>query len=174
MTSGLRTLSEGDRARVLIDEMHYLRGRCAGCFAHVEFMLGDLCHRVGSLAEYREICLILPYKFEKRVAKAKEIAARPGRVAPYQTEIERVAEAISDWVDFRNHMAHGFIRLEATPDRSAHQFRSFKYSPQPEAPFHSDEMLFNIVGMRVAADELTDLTEAAAVLLERLYRELDI
>lgn len=170
----LREVPEGDPARDMIDRMHYLRGQALGSFAHVEYILGDFCERVRPLPEYSGASATLPYAFDTRVARVRAMCQLPGPLEPYREPLDQLLSDIEQWAWFRHHMAHGFLRLEATSDRQAHQIRSLRYLPTKSEPYAKDIRLMNLNSFALAAADITTITGRAFELFEQIYSELKL
>jgi hypothetical protein len=57
----------GDENKALVDNAIYLRGHIITSYAHIEFLLADICLKAWQLEEYAHFAGAFPYKTDSRI-----------------------------------------------------------------------------------------------------------
>jgi hypothetical protein len=101
-----------DQKRVM-NECFRCRGLMVSSYAHVEFLLADLCFKSWRLEPYRPLASRFPYKATTRELAVKAIlSVENGPLFQFK---EPAVPLLNKWRDSerdRNIMAHGLMRIE--------------------------------------------------------------
>jgi hypothetical protein len=65
--------TSSDRHKAIVSEVHWLRGVIVSSYAHVEFLLGDLCMKAWYTPPYNHLRGKFPYRLEARIKSAREL-----------------------------------------------------------------------------------------------------
>jgi hypothetical protein len=96
-----------------INECFRCRGMLISSYAHVEFLLGDLCLKSWQLAPYRSLANRLPYKANTRERAVSAIlSVENGPLFEFRRSAEPLLKRWRESESDRNMMAHGLMTLE--------------------------------------------------------------
>ena len=104
-----------EEQRQVLNECLRCRGLIVGSYAHVEFLLADLCIKSWRLPSYRSLAKRFPYKSETRERAVSAILAL--EAGPLFEFRAAAAPLLKEWRDSerdRNIMAHGLVTIEWT------------------------------------------------------------
>ena len=144
----------------LIDEALYLRGRIIACYAQVEFLLADLISKLEDRFAYR---------IESRVKGVGRIAELPG-YEPYRYDLNRLADELLIYEEFRHYMVHGFMRAEV--DKAGnHRFQLLRYTREDVGKYKLMQATIDIPRMKESLSDIDRYVHEVMNLFERMYRE---
>lgn len=90
-------LDPTDDQKSLINECMRCRGLLVGSYAHVEFLLADLCIKSWKLPEYRSLSKKFPHRAESRFRGVRDIlAVKNGPLFHFRDPAEQL---LGQWQD---------------------------------------------------------------------------
>lgn len=147
----------------LVDEALYLRGRIIACYAQVEFLLADLITKLEDRFAYR---------IESRVKGVRRIAELPGYEA-YRYDLNRLADELLIYEEFRHYMVHGFMRVEV--DKAGnHRFQLLRYTREEVGRHKLMQATTDIPRMKDSLSNIDKYVHEVMNLFERIYREKNL
>jgi hypothetical protein len=147
----------------LIDEALYLRGRIIACYAQVEFLLADLITKLEDRFAYR---------IESRVKGVRRIAELPGYEA-YSYDLNRLADELLIYEEFRHYMVHAFMRAEV--DKAGnHRFQLLRYTREGEGKYKLMQATTDISMLKQTLHDIDSYVHEVMNLFERMYREKNL
>jgi hypothetical protein len=96
-----------------------------GLYAHIEFLLADLCEKVWARPDYASLRAVFPYRMETRIAEVRKIFSYDGPLKQYQAPVEALLSRLQDYEEMRHFMAHGVMLI----DYSSSQVEMRLYRP---------------------------------------------
>jgi hypothetical protein len=96
-----------------INECFCCRGMLISSYAHVDFLLADLCLKSWRLAQYRSLASRFPYKSATRERAVSAILlVKNGPLSEFREPAEPLLQRWRESERERNMMAHGWMTIE--------------------------------------------------------------
>jgi hypothetical protein len=74
----------GDESKALVNHALYLRGNIITSYAHIEFLLADICLKAWQLDEYAHLAGAFPYKTDSRIKAVRALFEGEGPLKRYR------------------------------------------------------------------------------------------
>jgi hypothetical protein len=103
-----------DENKVLVNHAVYLRGNIITSYAHIEFLLADICLKAWQLPEYAHFAGAFPYKTDSRIKAARALFEGEGPLKQYREGIQPALDELLDFEELRHFVAHGLLIVNAT------------------------------------------------------------
>ena len=142
-------------------------GAIVASYAHVEFLLGDLCMKAWYTAEYSHLREKFPYRLQARIRSARDLFSSDGPLGRYASEVEGVFERLATYEDYRHFMAHGLCIVTPTAMPMI-QLRLWRPTKEGAEEGTID---LTIEQMRENATEITAYCNQVIRLLHKVYTE---
>jgi len=152
-----------------VGEAFQLRGMLLGSYAHIEFMLADICLRAWEMPAYAHLAKQFPYSVETRIAEARAIFTSEGPFRQYANEAESLLVDLLQYQEIRHFMAHGLMTIKFTDTAvSEIEFRLFRPTKSgPEIGF----IHWSFEGMRETAQQIAEYGSQWTRFLYRVHME---
>src|SRR5258707_3630338 len=152
-------LDPTDDQKSLINECTRCRGLIVGSYAHVEFLLADLCIKSWRLPSYRSLAKRFPYKSATRERAVSAILAL--EAGPLFEFGAAAAPFLKQWRDSerdRNIMAHGLMTIEWT--KSGNVFvRGQLLKPIDDEKFGLERVRWSLSALQAKAGKATKCSQ---------------
>jgi hypothetical protein len=77
-----------DETKALVNHAVYLRGSIITSYAHIEFLLADICLKAWQLPEYAHLAGAFPYKTDSRIQAVGALFECNGPLKPYREGVQ--------------------------------------------------------------------------------------
>jgi hypothetical protein len=163
-------VSEEDSA--LVNDAVYLRGNIITSYAHIEFLLADICLKAWQLGEYAHLAGPFPYKIESRIRAVRALLEIDGPLKAYREGIQPALDTLLDFEERRHFIAHGLLIVTPMPPSDAMlEYRLYRTTKQGTA----------IAFFETSASDLQDVALKIGTLqhemlmtFERIYSDLGL
>jgi hypothetical protein len=108
-----------EEMKILVNHAVYVRGTIISSYAHIEFLLADLCLKAWEMPEYAHLAGSFPYKIETRLKAAGKLFEADGPLRAYRSGVQAALDELLQLEDLRHFVAHGLMILTPTPPDSA-------------------------------------------------------
>jgi hypothetical protein len=123
-----------DEVKALVNHAVYLRGNIITSYAHIEFLLADLCLKAWQLGEYAHLAGAFPYKTDSRIKAVGALFECNGPLKPYREGVQPALDKLLSFEERRHFIAHGLMIVTPMPPSDAMlQYRLYRTSKQGTA-----------------------------------------
>ena len=148
-----------DESKALVNHAIYLRGNIITSYAHIEFLLADICLKAWQLPEYARLAGAFPYKTDSRIKAARTLFEVDGPLRPYREGIQTALDKLLNFEELRHFVAHGLLIVTPMPPSDAMlQYRLYRTTKQGTA----------IAFMETSASDLDDVGLTIGTLLNKM------
>jgi hypothetical protein len=132
--SGEFSTDVSDASKELVENAIYLRGVVITSYAHIEFMLADICLKAWQLPEYATLMGPFPYSVETRIKAVRALFDADGPLKPFREGMQPVLDELLDYEERRHFVAHGLLIVTPMPpDDAMLQYRLYRTTKQGTA-----------------------------------------
>jgi hypothetical protein len=104
-----------DEAKALVNHAVYLRGNMITSYAHIEFLLADICLKAWQLSEYVHLAGVFPYKTDSRIRAVRALFECNGPLKPYREGVQPALDQLLTFEERRHFIAHGLMIVTPLP-----------------------------------------------------------
>jgi hypothetical protein len=116
---------EGDKDSVT--HAVYLRGSIIHAYAHIEYLLADICLQAWKTSQYAHLATPFPYKTDSRIKAVRLLFDSDGPLKSYRDDLRPVLDDLLNFEEMRHFVAHGVMVVKATgPAGIPLEFRLFR------------------------------------------------
>jgi hypothetical protein len=108
-----------EETKALVNHAIYLRGNIITSYAHIEFLLADICLKAWQLGEYAHLGGAIPYKIESRIKAVRALLEVDGPLKAYREGIQPALDTLLDFEKRRHFIAHGLMTVTPMPPSDA-------------------------------------------------------
>jgi len=108
-----------EETKAVVNHAVYVRGTIISSYAHIEFLLADLCLKAWKMPEYAHLAGAFPYKIESRLKAVGKLLEADGPLKSYRPGIEPALDELLKLEDLRHFVAHGLMIITPTPPKGA-------------------------------------------------------
>jgi hypothetical protein len=159
---------EGDKA--IVAHAVYLRGSIIHSYAHIEYLLADICLQAWKANQYAHLAAPFPYKTDSRIKAVRMLFDSDGPLKSYREDLQPVLDDLLNFEEMRHFVAHGVMVVRATgPVGTPLEFRLFrttKKGPQLGAINTTSDELAD-VGVKISS-----LLHQMLTTFHRIYSDL--
>jgi hypothetical protein len=150
-------VSEG--IKELVNHAVYLRGNIITSYAHIEFLLADICLKAWQLGEYAHLAGAFPYKTDSRIKAVRALFEGEGPLKPHREGIQPALDKLLSFEELRHFVAHGLLIVTPMPPSDAMlQYRLYRTTKLGTA----------IAFMETSASDLDDVALEIGTLLNKM------
>lgn len=164
-------VSEEDN-HALVNQAVYLRGNIITSYAHIEFLLADICLKAWRFGEYAHLAGAFPYKIESRIRAVRALLEADGPLKAYREGIQPVLDTLLDFEDRRHFIAHGLMIVTPMPPSDALlKYRLYRTTKQGTeiAFFETSASDFDDVALKIGT-----LQHEMLLTFVRIYSDLGL
>ena len=147
-------------AKAMVEQATFLRGSIITSYAHIEFLLADICLKTWQKAEYAHLAGRFPYKTDSRI---KAVGARfdsDGPLKPHRPGVQPILDQLLTFEELRHFVAHGLLIVRPSPQPSGVKLEYRLYRTTKQGP--------QIGFLVMSASELTDVSLKITELLHQM------
>lgn len=116
-----------DEAKQLVNHAVCLRGNIITSYAHIEFLLADICLKAWQLPEYAHLARAFPYKTDSRIKAVRALFECNGPLKPYREGVQPALDQLLHFEERRHFIAHGLMIVTPMPPSDAMlQYRLYR------------------------------------------------
>jgi hypothetical protein len=104
-----------DEVKAIVNDAHYTRGTIIASYAHIEFLLADLCLKAWKMPEYAHLAGPFPYKIDSRIKAVGKLFGADGPLKSYRAGVQPALDELLELEDLRHFVAHGLMIVTPTP-----------------------------------------------------------
>jgi hypothetical protein len=150
-----------DEYRTLVNHAVNLRGQIITSYAHIEFLLADICLKAWPRSEYSHLATAFPYKTDSRIKAVRALFECNGPLKAYYKGVQPALDKLLDFEELRHFVAHGLVVVTPMPPSEAMlEYRLYRTTKQGVA----------IAFMETSASDLRDVSLEIATLLDQMLR----
>jgi hypothetical protein len=157
--------------KAIVAEAYMIRGMIVGTYAHIEFLLADVCMKAWPLPEYAHLRAPLPYKLETRIKAAEALFSSPGRLNAYYSDVGNLFSRLLKYEELRHFMAHGLLIVDPNPSPPAIQFQLWRAT---KSGAEIGTINTDVDQMRETANELALYSNTLIRIFHRVYIEQEL
>jgi hypothetical protein len=98
-----------DEFKALVNHAIYLRGNVITSYAHIEFLLADICLKAWQRSEYSHLAGAFPYKTDSRIKAVRALFECDGPLKAYRDGVQPALDKLLDFEERRHFFAHGLF-----------------------------------------------------------------
>jgi hypothetical protein len=123
-----------DETKALVNHAVYLRGNIITSYAHIEFLLADICLKAWQLPDYTHLARAFPYKTDSRIRAVGALLGCEGPLKQYREGVQPVLDKLLSYEERRHFIAHGLMIVTPLPPNDATlQYRLYRTTRQGTA-----------------------------------------
>jgi hypothetical protein len=140
-----------DASKAFVNHAVYLRGNIIISYAHIEFLLTDICLKAWQLSEYSQFARAFPYRIESRIRAVRTLFESEGPLKRHHQGIQPALDKLLNFEELRHFVAHGLLIV------------SSRY------------MALDLPTLRLAAESMrTGIVRSAEINIHVRYRDSDV
>lgn len=155
--------------RAMVVQAQALRGAIVSSYAHIEFLLADVCMKAWRLAEYKHLRAPFPFKVETRIKAAEALFKSPGRLNQYYPDVDGLFPRLLNYEQMRHFMAHGLMIV--TPAATSPRVEIQLWRPARKGGADIGFINTDFDQMDFTASELSLYTDTLIRVFHRVYIE---
>lgn len=159
-----------DGTKEIVNHAVYLRGNIITSYAHIEFLLADICLKAWQLEEYKHLAGKFPYSVDSRIKAVRILFDYDGPLKPYREGVQPALDKLLDFEERRHFIAHGLMIVTPMPPNDAMlQYRLYRTTKHGTAIafFETSASDLEPVGL-----EIGTLLNGMLITFRRIYSEL--
>jgi hypothetical protein len=98
-----------DAGREMVNQAVHIRGSIITSYAHIEFLLADICVKAWRRSEYASLATAFPYKTDTRIKAVRKLFDVDGPLKTYSSGIQPVLDELLNFEELRHFVAHGLL-----------------------------------------------------------------
>jgi hypothetical protein len=160
-----------EEVKAVTNHAVWVRGTIISSYAHIEFLLADLCLKAWKMPEYAHLAGAFPYKIDSRLKAVGKLFEAVGPLKSYRPGIEPALDELLKLEDLRQFVAHGLMIITPTPPPNGPtvEYRLYRVTKDGvEIAFHEASAL-ELVD---AAVKISDSLNQMLITFRRLYSDL--
>jgi hypothetical protein len=116
-----------DESKEIVNHAVYLRGNIITSYAHIEFMLADICLKAWQMGQYQHLAGTFPYKTDSRIRTVRTLFEVEGPLKQYREGIQPALDKLLSFEELRHFVAHGLLIVTPMPpDDAMLQYRLYR------------------------------------------------
>jgi hypothetical protein len=120
-----------DESKAIVNPAVYLRGNIITSYAHIEFLLADICLKAWQLGEYAHLARPFPYKTDSRIKAVRALFEGEGPLKPHREGTQQALDKLLNFEELRHFIAHGLMIVTPMPPSDAmSQYRLYRTTKQ--------------------------------------------
>lgn len=147
-----------ETAKAMVNHAVWLRGTIITNYAHIEFLLADICVKAWQKPKYQHLSTSFPYKTETRIKAVRELFDAEGPLKKHRSGVDPALDELLTFEELRHFIAHGLMIVTPYPDDPKLEFRLYQTKRQGYA----------ISFKEMTASELADVSNRIAELQTQL------
>ena len=147
-----------DVAKDIVNHAIHLRGMIITSYAHIEFLLADICLKAWQREEYAHLAGPFPYKADTRIKAVSKLLDTDGPLKTYRPGVQPVLDELLSFEELRHFVAHGLLVVTPDPSGPRMQYRLYRTTK------HGTEIGF----LETSSSELTDASLKISGLLHQM------
>jgi len=147
-------------AKAMVEQATFLRGSIITSYAHIEFLLADICLKAWQKAEYAHLAGPFPYKTDSRIKAVGALFDSDGPLKPHRPGVQPVLDQLLTFEELRHFVAHGLLIVRPSPQPSGVKLEYRLYRTTKQGP--------QIGFLVMSASELTDVSLKITELLHQM------
>jgi hypothetical protein len=159
------------RSNAAMVRASFLRGSLLTGYAHIEFLLADICLKSWELPEYAHLKSDFPYKTESRIKAVNALLRADGPLKQYQAEFQPVLDRLPDFAEIRHFAAHGLQVVRLTSEDETLLYRLYRTSKLGPEIGNLDA---SMTQMEAVVHEITALLHQVPTTFRRIYRDVGL
>lgn len=104
-----------DAAKAMVNHAIHLRGTIITSYAHIEFLLADICLKAWQRKEYAHLAGAFPYKTDTRIKAVSTLFDIDGPLKGYRPGVQAVLDQLLHFEELRHFVAHGLMIVTPNP-----------------------------------------------------------
>ena len=159
-----------DGTKTIVNHAVYLRGNIITSYAHIEFLLADVCLKAWQLGEYKHLAGAFPYKTDSRIRAVRVLFDCDGPQKLYREGVQPALDQLLHFEERRHFIAHGLMIVTPIPPSDAMlQYRLYRTTKQgTEIAFFET----SASDLDEVALEIGNLQTQMLISFRRIYSEL--
>jgi hypothetical protein len=159
-----------DSTKAIVNHAVYLRGNIITSYAHIEFLLADICVKAWQLEQYKHLAGKFPYSVDSRIKAVRILFDSNGPLNPYREGVQPALAKLLDFEKRRHFIAHGLLIVTPVPSNDAMlQYRLYRTTKQgTEIAFFET----SASDLDEVALEIGNLQTQMLISFRRIYSEL--
>jgi len=77
-----------EAAKAMVSQATFLRGSIITSYAHIEFLLADICVKLWQKPEYQHLAGAFPYKTDSRIKAVRTLFDAEGPLKTYRSGVD--------------------------------------------------------------------------------------
>jgi hypothetical protein len=123
-----------DDAKAIVNHAVYQRGNIITSYAHIEFLLADICLKAWQLEDYKHLAGKFPYSVDSRIKAARLLFDTEGPMKKHRDGVQPALDRLLDFEERRHFFAHGLLIVTPMPpDDAMLQYRLYRTTKQGTA-----------------------------------------
>jgi hypothetical protein len=147
-----------ETAKAIVNHAVWLRGTVITNYAHIEFLLADICVKAWQQPQYRHLSTSFPYKTETRIKAVRELFDADGPLQKHRSGVDPALDELLNFEELRHFIAHGLMIVTPYLDDPKLEYRLYQTKKEG----------YSISFKEVTASELTEISKRISELQTQL------
>jgi hypothetical protein len=170
--SGSFSEDVGDENKAIVNHAVHLRGSIITSYAHIEFLLADICLKAWKMSEYTHLAGPFPYKTDSRIKAVRALFDHAGPLKLYREGIQPTLDELLNFEELRHFVTHGLLIVTPMQTRDVmSQYRLYRTTKRGPAIafFETSASDLENIGAKIGS-----LQHQMVTTFRRIYNDLGL